>query len=1132
MQITTACLVIRTPREPLEYGQRFHCTALADPSFTASSIVLSNAIGALTTYIRRYFEQHEETGFNRGEFAINPWVFDPVWKTKTVSLLLSLPDRTVKTRLPFVVRPFGVRLLAQSPITPGLNILIDSPADLDSEASRLLPVWIKNHEHWQQTDWNHLLLPTDHWIEHFEVDFDLKKFGKMSTRNFMKYFFKQQKLSNSRQLSSIGRCLDHEDLGEPPLQGTTDRIDRIEALMNSSKRHSVALIGNPGVGKTSIIHEIVRRRLKSRSGKKSGQSTKKLVWSVNSLRIVSGMKYVGQWEERWIGILREVRRKGHILVIENPLGLLNAGVTRDSDLNAADVLLGFVATHPIRMITEMTPQEYGVLKVRKRALADSFLAFQVDAMTREESLDLLIDRTGELEVQHRKFMHPGTIPLIISNSDRYFRGESYPGKVVKIAEDLCRSNTPGINGKDLIGCLQRRTGLELSRKVLEPRELQRELRSHVIGQDAAVERVYQFMMRANSGLPPDDRPLGVFLCLGPTGVGKTELAKAVSRVMFENEHHFLRFDMNEINSSVAAEQLIGSFQQPDGKLTSAVRRQPFSVILFDEIEKAHPDVFDYLLQVIGEGRLTDAVGRTIDFRDTFILMTSNLGAKEVSKSVGFEFNNKKASDHYRRVARAFFRPEFINRLDDILVFHYLSRRHIEQIAHMQLANMAQREGIQRRNIYLRLEKDAIDWLVDRGYDPQLGARVLKRELERYMAQPLADSMAESPILNNCLLHIQHHQGQLNTNLIPLIDRPRKQLLLPSIEVTLAESRTQTDHLDSICLSIKDSCDFSKKLSPDVINYYALREQIRLCRELHKYLNSKWTSKRITQDPYNPPRIRQVRRNFEHRGQTGYVDATDEIRDAFENDEKGFETLSAESIQWSLCAELEFSKAMFDAIGKEESILLYIRRITSKMLNESEAWEFYNAIYRLVIDTASEGLGLDFELSTLLTSFASEKELRDSDNRGKLIEFQRALAQAQGVGVILRGLGAKVCAQTLEGLWTLKREKHLFRIGVVVLDQVSGTNEDNCEKELQKVLQNPDALYCNSESLQPGSLPHGSSPRYLTAIRDFSMIASGTLSYKPKISSKLDCDNTQFNNLGRRMLLDWLLLERLGSEVDQ
>ena len=265
--------------------------------------------------------------------------------------------------------------------------------------------------------------------------------------------------------------------------------------------------------------------------------------------------------------------------------------------------------------------------------------------------------------------------------------------------------------------------------------LEERLHARVIGQDEAVEAVSNAVRRARAGLQDPNRPIGSFIFLGPTGVGKTELARALAEFLFDDETHMVRIDMSEYMEKHAVSRLIGAppgyvgYDQ-GGQLTEAVRRRPYSVILFDEIEKAHPDVFNTLLQLLDDGRLTDGQGRTVDFRNTVVIMTSNVGSQHLH-----DWTNLEAKDRVMEELRRTFRPEFLNRIDDIVIFHPLGRNEIDTIVDLQLGRL--RKLLRDRDLDLELSPEARSFLADQGYDPQYGARPLKRALVRYVQDPLA-----------------------------------------------------------------------------------------------------------------------------------------------------------------------------------------------------------------------------------------------------------------------------------------------------------------------------------------------------------------------------------------------------------
>ncbi|HEV7844183.1 MAG TPA: AAA family ATPase, partial [Pyrinomonadaceae bacterium] len=324
-----------------------------------------------------------------------------------------------------------------------------------------------------------------------------------------------------------------------------------------------------------------------------------------------------------------------------------------------------------------------------------------------------------------------------------------------------------VDEEDIAEVVSRWTGVPVSRlmqgEVEKLLQLPEHLHKRVIGQEEAVEAVADAVIRARSGLKDPQRPIGSFIFLGPTGVGKTELARALAEFMFDDEQAMIRIDMSEYMEKHAVARLIGAppgyvGYEEGGQLTEAVRRRPYSVILFDEIEKAHPDVFNILLQILDDGRLTDSKGRTVDFKNTVLIMTSNLGSREIQAAEGDE---KQVREAVTQELREHFKPEFLNRIDDIVVFHQLSRAQIAQIIDVQLERL--RAMLHERNITLDLDDSARQLLAREGYDPNYGARPLKRAIQTLIQNPLAVKLLRGEIAPGQTIHVSADGDEMKFN---------------------------------------------------------------------------------------------------------------------------------------------------------------------------------------------------------------------------------------------------------------------------------------------------------------------------------------------------------------------------------
>jgi hypothetical protein len=505
----------------------------------------------------------------------------------------------------------------------------------------------------------------------------------------------------------------------------------------------VLLLGRRLSGKTAVVHEYVSRIT---SRRQSPYAARGNVWLLSPQRLVSGMSYVGQWESRLLAILKEARKRNHVLYFDDLPGLLQAGKSRDASLSMAQVLRPFLERREVRVLAEITPEAWRILRERDRALADLFDLLPIAESDVETTARIVLSARRLLEQEFRCQFALETLPTILEIEKRYSAESAFPGKAVRFMKDvaLIRRGVD-VTRDHVLDEFQRRSGL--ATRFLDPRQrLQRQeivnaLSAEVVGQPEPVAAVADILSIAKARLNDTGRPMGSLLFVGPTGVGKTQLARAAARFLFGDPNRLLRFDLNEYITRGSATRLVGTFEEPDGLLTGAVRRQAFAVVLLDEIEKAHPEVFDVLLQVLGEGRLSDGQGRTVSFTNTLIIMTSNLGVRENSQRLGFA-GDAPAGDHvWQKAAERFFRPEFFNRIDRIVPFQRLSRQVIEQVARVLLNEMLLRDGLARRRCILTIEPHALDRAVEVGYSPTLGARALKRSLEQLLIQPAGRHLA-------------------------------------------------------------------------------------------------------------------------------------------------------------------------------------------------------------------------------------------------------------------------------------------------------------------------------------------------------------------------------------------------------
>ena len=618
-------------------------------------------------------------------------------------------------------------------------------------------------------------------------------------------------INGAEQLRRVGRSL-HE-LYPDRLTRAVRRDELVQTLCDllaAPDNRPVMLVGRPLVGKTTLVHEAVFREM-TREGREpaKARSNRAQVWQIAPQRLVTGMSFVGQWENRWLAILRHARKRRHVLYFDDLVGLFQAGITSQSNLSAADVLKPYVERREVRLLAEMTPEQLRIVRERDRGFADMFHILPVEEPTEEATVRILLGVIRSVEAQFRVQFHTEVLPTVLDLTRRYQGDAAFPGKAAAWLGQLAvKYRGRAVNRQDVMQEFHAKSGLQLgfidSRQQLPREEIVRGLRSRIIGQQEAVEAMVDVVSIAKARLNDPHRPLGSLFFLGPTGVGKTECAKALACYLFGDESRLLRFDMNEFVSPYAAARLVGTFDQPEGLLTAAVRHQPFCVLLFDEIEKAHPDVFDLLLQVLGEARLTEALGRTADFSNAVVILTSNLGTRESSRELGFGGSDEASAEStFHKAVQDFFRPEFFNRLDRIVPFRRLSREQLAQIAQSLILDATSRHGLVRRKCVVDISADALERMIDRGYDPALGARAIRRSVESELVSPLARQLASVIPDTPTVLEVTGRSSKLSVQVTALVQsEPWPETARPtSLSVSedrIAKARSALDRIMHVC----------------------------------------------------------------------------------------------------------------------------------------------------------------------------------------------------------------------------------------------------------------------------------------------------------------------------------------------
>lgn len=736
------------------YIQQYQRPEESSPLYIVRPLFFQEPVGrdeelqrAVSRFVKGMRRALDEAGRDRWQNDLAAYSFAPSLDDQVLSFNLDLRTRRAACRFLFVTFKTAGRRVAFTPSLPDLWFEIDRGETLESRATEVLTQHFRGKS--KRKD-EFLPKPEDFsisgkaWATTVELEFNPPLVARTPREERRAQLGGAEVLDGEQELQQVGRCLDWLYPDELNRVVAREReVEELTRLLNAFDRRPILLIGPRMVGKTALVEEYVYRAVAARKSPFNNQNN---VWLMAPQRLISGMSYVGQWENRLIAILKEAKRRDHVLYFDDLIGLFKAGISRDSNLNVASVMKPYIERRDVRVLGEITPEAWRVLREQDRGLADMFHALPVPEPSEDATIEMLIGLLRQLESQRRCTFDLDALPAAIDLQRRYVRDAAFPGKAAAFLRQMAiKRRGSEIDRDHVIKEFQAKSGLAPwmlhENQKLSRDEVIRTLQNSVIGQNAATEACADVISIAEAKLNDPDRPLASLLFLGPTGVGKTQCAKALARLLFGSEERMVRFDMNEYNSYDAVARLVGTFDHPEGLLTSAVRRQPFSIVLLDEIEKGHRDVFNLLLQVMGDGRLTDALGRTADFTNTILILTSNLGVKEASSDTGFQSQRANETSVYVQAAEKFFSPEFFNRLDRIVPFARLDRKTVGHIARSLISQIFMREGLVRRKVVLRIDDRALERVIDAGFHPTLGARALKRAIENQLTQPLATRLS-------------------------------------------------------------------------------------------------------------------------------------------------------------------------------------------------------------------------------------------------------------------------------------------------------------------------------------------------------------------------------------------------------
>ncbi len=598
-----------------------------------------------------------------------------------------------------------------------------------------------------------------------------------------------------------------------PVVGREKEIQRVMQILSRRMKNNPCLVGEPGVGKTAVVEGIAY--MISRGNVPDTVKGKRLL-SLDISGMLAGSKYRGEFEDRIKKVIQEVMMSGDVILFVDELHTLVGAGDAEGAIDASNILKPSLSRGEIQMIGATTIAEYRKYIEKDAALERRFQPVNVEEPTRDEAVDILKGLRSCYEQHHGVEISDEAVEAAVDLSVRYITDRFLPDKAIDLMDEACSRRRLGFSAQGIVqdrsvaelatldsdletalisGNIEEAANIrhrqeELAKKTARSQlagrhniivgendiadvvsvwtkipvskltekeskrleKLETELHKRVVGQEEAVSAVAKAIKRSRVGLKDTRRPIGTFLFLGPTGVGKTELSKALADVVFGSEDALIRVDMSEYMEKHSVSKLIGSppgyvgFEE-GGQLSEKVRTNPYSVILFDEIEKAHSDVFNILLQVLDDGHITDSQGRKVDFKNTIIIMTSNTGAQRIidPKQLGFvtvQDDNKEHEDMKKNVMdelKRTFKPEFLNRIDDTIVFHALSEKNVRDIAGLMLKELKNRVQAQM-DIELKFTDNMKKYIFEKGYDKKYGARPLRRAIQTYVEDELAEAI--------------------------------------------------------------------------------------------------------------------------------------------------------------------------------------------------------------------------------------------------------------------------------------------------------------------------------------------------------------------------------------------------------
>lgn len=561
-----------------------------------------------------------------------------------------------------------------------------------------------------------------------------------------------------------------------PIIGRETEIDRLIEILCRKTKNNPVLIGEAGVGKSAVVEGLAQRI----ADKKVPEILlNKRIYSLNLSALMAGTKYRGSLEQKLNEIISIITNDKNIITFIDEIHTLMQAGSEKGEINPSDILKPYLARGDMQTIGATTIDEYSKFIEKDKALERRFQPVVVNPPSEEDAIKILQGLKSTYEKFHGVTITNDAIESAVKMSVRYITNRNLPDKAIDLLDEasakakIDKTGDAVVDSEDIAKVVSTTTNIPVSKITETEKEkllnLENILHKRVIGQDEAINAVCKAIRRARVGLKDSKRPIGSFIFLGQTGVGKTELAKAIAECLFDDEKSLIRIDMSEYMEQHTVSKLIGSppgfvGYEEGGQLTDKVRKNPYSVVLFDEVEKAHPDILNILLQILDDGRVTDGQGRLVNFHNTIIILTSNIGAKkvmeqkEISSQKGVELDFDTQAQIMKQELIKSYRPELLNRIDLTVVFRPLSFEELAKIANLMIQSLNKK--LAERNISLKLTESALIYLIQKGYNTNYGARPLRRIIEQEIEDVIAGDLLEGKLTDGDTVTILHNGEKL------------------------------------------------------------------------------------------------------------------------------------------------------------------------------------------------------------------------------------------------------------------------------------------------------------------------------------------------------------------------------------